>query len=91
MKKNVFVSDNLQEQKEAKRGSLEFQIISLTIKINKITLHLDVHKKDYLAQRGLRILLGKRQRLCSYLLNKNKVRYKELISKLNIRESKKMS
>nr|YP_010579970.1 ribosomal protein S15 [Hypericum monogynum]QVL22970.1 ribosomal protein S15 [Hypericum monogynum]UZS76762.1 ribosomal protein S15 [Hypericum monogynum] len=87
MRKNAFISDIL--QKEAKRGSLEFQIISLTKKIKKVSLHLQVHKKDYLAERGLRKILGKRQRLCSYLLNKTKVGYvgyQELISQLDIRE-----
>nr|YP_010361719.1 ribosomal protein S15 [Triadenum breviflorum]UNQ87279.1 ribosomal protein S15 [Triadenum breviflorum] len=86
MRKNSLISGISKEEKEAKRGSLEFQIISLTMKIKKVTLHLEVHKKDYLAQRGLRKILGKRQRLCSYLLKQTKVGYKELISQLDIRE-----
>uniref|UniRef100_A0AAU7E4T3 Small ribosomal subunit protein uS15c n=1 Tax=Hypericum petiolulatum TaxID=1137009 RepID=A0AAU7E4T3_9ROSI len=86
MRNNAFISGTLQEEKEAKRGSLEFQIISLTKKLKKVSLHLQVHKKDYLAERGLRKIIGKRQRLCSYLLNKSKVGNKEFISQLNIRE-----
>jgi small subunit ribosomal protein S15 len=49
---------------------------------------LELHKKDYSSQRGLRKILGKRQRLLAYLSNKNRIRYKELISQLNIRELK---
>ena len=88
MVKNSFISVILQEKKEENKGSVEFQIISFTNKIRRLTAHLELHKKDYLSQRGLRKILGKRQRLLSYLAKKNKIRYKELISELDIRESK---
>nr|ATL62823.1 ribosomal protein S15 [Lasianthus sp. Kainulaninen et al. 17] len=70
------------------RGSVEFQVFLFTNKIQRLTLHLELHKKDYLSQRGLRKILGKRQRLLAYLSKKNRVRYKELIGQLNIREKK---
>nr|YP_010954277.1 ribosomal protein S15 [Terniopsis daoyinensis]YP_010954355.1 ribosomal protein S15 [Terniopsis filiformis]WMV01749.1 ribosomal protein S15 [Terniopsis daoyinensis]WMV01827.1 ribosomal protein S15 [Terniopsis filiformis]WMV01905.1 ribosomal protein S15 [Terniopsis filiformis] len=88
MIKNSLISVISQEEKEEKSGSVEFQITSLTKKIRRLTSHFEFHRKDYLSQRGLRKILGKRQRLLAYLLNKNKVGYKQLISKLNIRESK---
>ncbi|KAH1073364.1 hypothetical protein J1N35_025692, partial [Gossypium stocksii] len=66
-------------KKEENRGSVEFQIVSFTNKIRRLTSHLELHKKDYLSQRGLRKILGKRQRLLSYLSKTNKIRYKELI------------
>lgn len=88
MVKNLFISVTSQEKKEEKRGSVEFQIVNFTNKIKRLTSHLELHRKDYLSQRGLRKILGKRQRLLSYLLKKNRVGYKELISKLDIRESK---
>nr|YP_010139231.1 ribosomal protein S15 [Garcinia paucinervis]QQK54610.1 ribosomal protein S15 [Garcinia paucinervis] len=90
MVKNLFISVISQEKKEEKRGSVEFQIVNFTNKIKRLTSHLELHRKDYLSQRGLRKILGKRQRLLSYLLKKkkNRVGYKELISKLDIRESK---
>uniref|UniRef100_A0AB39U343 Small ribosomal subunit protein uS15c n=1 Tax=Hydnocarpus kurzii TaxID=3240908 RepID=A0AB39U343_9ROSI len=88
MVKNAFISIISQEDKEENRGSVEFQIGSFTNKIRKLTSHLELHRKDYLSQRGLRKILGKRQRLLSYLAKKNRVRYKELISQLDIRESK---
>nr|YP_009776199.1 ribosomal protein S15 [Bacopa monnieri]QJA26524.1 ribosomal protein S15 [Bacopa monnieri] len=85
MVKNSFIS--LISEKE-NRGSVEFQVFSFTTKIRKLTSHLELHKKDYSSQRGLRKILGKRQRLLTYLSKKNRGRYKELINELDIREIK---
>nr|YP_010493576.1 ribosomal protein S15 [Lactuca crambifolia]UWM96265.1 ribosomal protein S15 [Lactuca crambifolia] len=90
MVKNSFISIIFQEQEENKenKGSVEFQVVSFTNKIRRLTSHLELHKKDYLSQRGLRKILGKRQRLLAYLSKKNRARYKELIGQLDIRERK---
>nr|YP_010720763.1 ribosomal protein S15 [Trichosanthes tetragonosperma]YP_010884620.1 ribosomal protein S15 [Trichosanthes cucumeroides]UTQ77028.1 ribosomal protein S15 [Trichosanthes tetragonosperma]WIW76032.1 ribosomal protein S15 [Trichosanthes cucumeroides] len=88
MVKNSFSSVISQEEKKENGGSVEFQVVNFTNKIRRLTSHLELHKKDYLSQRGLRKILGKRQRLLSYLSKKNKMRYKELINQLAIRESK---
>nr|YP_009648503.1 ribosomal protein S15 [Suaeda japonica]QCE21304.1 ribosomal protein S15 [Suaeda japonica]QLH93009.1 ribosomal protein S15 [Suaeda japonica] len=88
MKKNSFISVISHENKEENKRSIEFQVFCFTNKIRRLTSHLELHKKDYSSQRGLRKILGKRQRLLVYLSNKNRVRYKELISQLNIRELK---
>nr|YP_009646974.1 30S ribosomal protein S15 [Cephalotus follicularis]QCX32053.1 30S ribosomal protein S15 [Cephalotus follicularis]UZT28354.1 ribosomal protein S15 [Cephalotus follicularis] len=88
MGKNSFISVISQEEKEKNRGSVEFQVVIFTNKVRKLTSHLQLHRKDYLSQRGLRKILGKRQRLLSYLSKKNQVHYKELINRLDIRESK---
>nr|YP_010041248.1 ribosomal protein S15 [Salix sinopurpurea]YP_010247422.1 ribosomal protein S15 [Salix cheilophila]QUT10416.1 ribosomal protein S15 [Salix caesia]QUT11824.1 ribosomal protein S15 [Salix myrsinifolia]QNM99998.1 ribosomal protein S15 [Salix cheilophila]QPA35919.1 ribosomal protein S15 [Salix sinopurpurea]QUT11976.1 ribosomal protein S15 [Salix myrsinifolia] len=88
MVKSAFISIISQEDNKENKGSVEFQIVSFTNKIRRLTSHLELHRKDYLSQRGLRKILGKRQRLLSYLAKKNGVHYKELISQLNIRESK---
>ncbi|KAL4010194.1 hypothetical protein IC575_030468 [Cucumis melo] len=82
MVKNSFSSVISQEEKKENGGSVEFQVVSFTNKIRRLTSHLELHKKDYLSQRGLRKILGKRQRLLSYLSKKNKMRYKELINQL---------
>nr|YP_009652076.1 ribosomal protein S15 [Cornus officinalis]YP_009697236.1 ribosomal protein S15 [Cornus chinensis]YP_009697321.1 ribosomal protein S15 [Cornus eydeana]QCZ35988.1 ribosomal protein S15 [Cornus officinalis]QEJ83537.1 ribosomal protein S15 [Cornus officinalis]QEJ84217.1 ribosomal protein S15 [Cornus chinensis]QEJ84302.1 ribosomal protein S15 [Cornus eydeana] len=87
MVKNPFISV-ISQEKEEKKGSVEFQVFTFTNKIQRLTSHLELHKKDYLSQRGLRKILGKRQRLLAYLSKKNRVRYKELISQLGIRETK---
>nr|YP_009864045.1 30S ribosomal protein S15 [Lapageria rosea]YP_009864297.1 30S ribosomal protein S15 [Philesia magellanica]ANO44854.1 ribosomal protein S15 [Philesia magellanica]ANO45261.1 ribosomal protein S15 [Lapageria rosea]QKE31625.1 30S ribosomal protein S15 [Lapageria rosea]QKE32292.1 30S ribosomal protein S15 [Philesia magellanica]WHM49772.1 ribosomal protein S15 [Lapageria rosea] len=88
MVKNSFISIIPQEEKEENKGSVEFQVFSFTNKIRRLTSHLELHKKDFLSQRGLRKILGKRQRLLAYLSKKNRVRYKKLISQLDIREQK---
>nr|YP_009409939.1 ribosomal protein S15 [Cressa cretica]YP_009409950.1 ribosomal protein S15 [Cressa cretica]ASJ65107.1 ribosomal protein S15 [Cressa cretica]ASJ65108.1 ribosomal protein S15 [Cressa cretica] len=86
--KNLFISVISQEEKKENRGSVEFQIFNFTNKIRRLTSHLKLHKKDYSSQKGLRKILGKRQRLLAYLSKKNQVRYKEFIQKLDIRETK---
>nr|YP_009563129.1 30S ribosomal protein S15 [Pterostyrax psilophyllus]YP_009563214.1 30S ribosomal protein S15 [Pterostyrax corymbosus]QAV58737.1 30S ribosomal protein S15 [Pterostyrax psilophyllus]QAV58822.1 30S ribosomal protein S15 [Pterostyrax corymbosus]QUT08784.1 ribosomal protein S15 [Pterostyrax corymbosus] len=88
MLKNSFISVISKKEKEENRGSVEFQVFRFTNKIRRLTSHLELHKKDYLSQRGLRKILGKRQRLLAYLSKKDRVRYKELIGQLNIREIK---
>nr|YP_009753423.1 ribosomal protein S15 [Cuminum cyminum]QIT06759.1 ribosomal protein S15 [Cuminum cyminum] len=88
MIKNTLSAIILKEENEDNKGSVEFQVVSFTNRIRRLTSHLELHKKDYLSQRGLRKILGKRQRLLAYLSKKNRVRYKELIGRLEIRENK---
>nr|YP_010500629.1 ribosomal protein S15 [Euphorbia altotibetica]UXB55877.1 ribosomal protein S15 [Euphorbia altotibetica] len=88
MVKNSFISVISQKEKDENKGSVEFQIVTFTNKIRRLTSHLELHRKDYLSQRGLRKILGKRQRLLAYLEKKNRVRYNELISRLDIRKFK---
>nr|YP_010474309.1 ribosomal protein S15 [Corydalis cornuta]YP_010474310.1 ribosomal protein S15 [Corydalis cornuta]UVH68522.1 ribosomal protein S15 [Corydalis cornuta]UVH68523.1 ribosomal protein S15 [Corydalis cornuta] len=87
MVKRTVISVISQEENENK-GSVEFQVFSFIKKLKKVTSHLKLHKKDYLSQRGLQKTLGKPQRLLTYLSNKNKVCYKELIDQLDSREVK---
>nr|QWZ47402.1 ribosomal protein S15 [Drosera peltata]QWZ47405.1 ribosomal protein S15 [Drosera peltata] len=75
-------------KKEEKKRSVEFQVVCFTNKVQRLTSHLELHKTDYSSERGLRKILGKRQRILAYLSKKNPVRYKELINQLNIRELK---
>nr|YP_009906882.1 ribosomal protein S15 [Cheirodendron bastardianum]QLI52641.1 ribosomal protein S15 [Cheirodendron bastardianum] len=88
MRKNPFSAIILKEENKDNKGSAEFQVVSFTNRIRRLTSHLELHKKDYLSQIGLRKILGKRQRLLAYLSKKNRVRYKELIGRLDIRETK---
>nr|YP_009767150.1 ribosomal protein S15 [Coulteria platyloba]QIS97685.1 ribosomal protein S15 [Coulteria platyloba]QXO89724.1 ribosomal protein S15 [Coulteria mollis] len=87
MVKNAFLPVISQEKKDENPGSIEFQVFNFTNKIRRLTSHLELHRKDYLSQRGLRKILGKRQRLLSYLSKKNVIRYKKLINQFDIRES----
>nr|YP_009409183.1 ribosomal protein S15 [Hydrocotyle sibthorpioides]YP_010948564.1 ribosomal protein S15 [Hydrocotyle dielsiana]YP_010948650.1 ribosomal protein S15 [Hydrocotyle ranunculoides]YP_010949009.1 ribosomal protein S15 [Hydrocotyle himalaica]YP_010949095.1 ribosomal protein S15 [Hydrocotyle hookeri]YP_010949181.1 ribosomal protein S15 [Hydrocotyle hookeri subsp. chinensis]YP_010949267.1 ribosomal protein S15 [Hydrocotyle hookeri subsp. handelii]YP_010949353.1 ribosomal protein S15 [Hydrocotyle pe len=88
MIKNPFSEIILKKENKDNKGSTEFQVVNFTNRIRKLTSHLELHKKDYLSQRGLRKILGKRQRLLAYLLKKNSVRYNELIIRLDIRKKK---
>nr|QNK04153.1 ribosomal protein S15 [Adenophora triphylla] len=78
MVKNSFISMISQEENKENRGSVEFQIFSFTNKIHRLTSHLQLHKKDYLSERGMLQILEKRRRLLAYLSKKTRVHYKEV-------------
>ena len=73
---------------EKDTGSVETQIALLTAKISELTEHLKLNKKDFQGRRGLLMMVGRRKRLLSYLKDRNLDEYRELIAKLNIRETK---
>ena len=66
-------------------GSPEVQIALLTGRINHLTEHLKVHKKDHHSQRGLLMLVGRRRRLLDYVRNNDVERYRAIIAKLGLR------
>ena len=72
-------------QHEADTGSPEVQVALLTSRINQLTEHLRVHKKDHHSRRGLLMLVGKRRRLLDYLRSTNVERYRALIARLGLR------
>lgn len=67
-------------------GSPEVQIAILTKRINDLTEHLKVHKKDHHSRRGLLKMVGKRRNLLNYLKSKDIERYRATIEKLGIRK-----
>ena len=67
-------------------GSPAVQIAILTEKINYLSGHFKVHKKDFHSRRGLLKMIGKRRRLLSYLKAKDPQKYQETIDKLNLRK-----
>ena len=67
-------------------GSVEVQVALLTERINKLTEHMKEHKHDYHTNRGLLQMVGKRKSLLDYLKREDVQRYRELISKLNLRK-----
>ena len=73
------------KQHESDTGSAEVQIALLTSRINRLTEHLKVHKKDHHSRRGLLKLVRTRQKLLTYLRRTNLQRYQEVISKIGIR------
>ncbi len=75
LKTNIIESNKLHEKDT---GSPEVQIALLTERINSLTEHLKVHKKDFHSRRGLLQMVGKRRNLLNY--------YRAIIAKLNIRK-----
>lgn len=71
---------------EGDTGSPEVQIAILTTRINQLTEHLKVHKKDKHSRRGLLQLIGQRRALLDYLTRKDITRYRSIIEKLGIRK-----
>lgn len=66
-------------------GSPEVQIALLTERINYLTEHLKVHKKDHHSRRGLLKMVGRRRALLNYLLREEPERYRAIVSKLGLR------
>jgi len=71
---------------ETDTGSPEVQIALLTERINELTEHLKIHKKDNHSRRGLLKMVGKRRNLLNYLAKKDVNRYREIVEKLGLRK-----
>jgi small subunit ribosomal protein S15 len=70
---------------EGDTGSPEVQCAILTSRIEQLTAHLAVHKKDHASRRGLLQLVGQRRRLLKYVEEQDKARYTGLVQKLGLR------
>ena len=77
------IADN--QTHEGDTGSPEVQIALLTERINHLTEHLRVHKKDHHSRRGLLMLVGRRRRLLDYIKKNDIERYRAIIAKLGLR------
>ena len=66
-------------------GSPEVQVALLTERINHLTEHLKVHKKDNHSRRGLLMMVGKRRRHLRYLEDQDVERYRSLLAELGLR------
>ena len=67
-------------------GSSEVQVALLTKKINELSEHFKVHKKDHHSRRGLLGMINNRRKLLKYLKGKDEKGYQELIKKLGLRK-----
>ncbi len=67
-------------------GSPESQIALFTYRINHLTQHLKMNKKDYSTRMGLLRLVGKRRRLLNYLHKTDIERYRKIIAELELRK-----
>jgi small subunit ribosomal protein S15 len=82
--KTKIIGDN--RTNPADSGSPEVQIALLSERINFMTDHMAVHKKDFTSRVGLMRLVGQRKRLLAYLKRKDPSRYEQLIQKLKLRK-----
>ena len=71
---------------EGDTGSPEVQIAILTKRINDLTEHLKIHKKDHHSRRGLLKMVGRRRNLLNYLMRVEIERYRAIIAKLGLRK-----
>jgi small subunit ribosomal protein S15 len=71
---------------ESDTGSPEVQIALLTERINQLTGHLKVNKKDHASRRGLLMMVGRRRRLLDYLIKRHAARYRAIVEKLDLRK-----
>ena len=67
-------------------GATEVQVALLTKKINELSEHFKIHKKDHHSRRGLLGMINNRRKLLKYLKGKNEEGYQELIKKLGLRK-----
>ena len=70
---------------EGDTGSPEVQVAILSERINNLTEHLKVHRKDFASRRGLLMMVGQRRRLLDYLRRKDEGRYRALVERLGLR------
>lgn len=66
-------------------GSSQVQVALLTQRINELTEHFKVHKKDNHSRRGLLKMVSRRRKLLDYLKRRDINQYHEIIAKLGLR------
>lgn len=71
--------------KEGDTGSPEVQVAILTERINNLTDHFKINKKDNHSRRGLLTMVATRRKLLDYARAKDEARYTKLITELGIR------
>ncbi len=82
-RKSAVIKDNATKGNDT--GSPEVQIAILTERINHLTEHFKLHKKDNHSRRGLLKMVSLRRQLLDYVKRKNEQRYQTIIDKLGIR------
>ena len=70
---------------EGDTGSPEVQIALLTYRIQYLTEHLKVNKKDHHSRRGLLKMVGQRRAMLNYLMDVDIERYRTIVNKLGLR------
>ena len=82
--KQTIISDY--RRADSDTGSPEVQIALITARIQDLTEHLRIHKKDHSSRRGLLMLVSKRNALLKYLKGTDRTKYLEVIGRLGLRK-----
>jgi ribosomal protein S15, bacterial/organelle len=85
-KKQELFSKHGFAKKKTDTGSPESQIALFTHRINHLTEHLKVMRKDFSTQQGLLKLVGQRKKLLNYLQRTDIKRYRAILSDLDLRK-----
>ena len=83
-RKGVLVNEF--RQRDGDTGSSAVQVAMLTERINNLTEHFKIHKKDHHSRLGLLKLVSLRRRLLEYLKRENEQFYQDIIQRLNLRK-----
>ncbi|MBK8192581.1 MAG: 30S ribosomal protein S15 [Lewinellaceae bacterium] len=67
-------------------GDTEAQIALLTYRIESLSAHLRINKKDHSTRRALLTMVGQRKSLLSYYAKKDIYKYRALIERLGLRK-----
>ena len=82
--KNEIITTHGVNEKDT--GNTVVQVALITERIKLLTEHFKVNKKDHNSRRGLRQLIGKRRKLLNYLKKTDLEKYRETLTKLNLRK-----
>jgi small subunit ribosomal protein S15 len=83
-KKAAVISGNKLHASDS--GSPEVQVALLSERIGALQEHFKTNPKDHHGRRGLLLMVGRRNRLLSYLANTDRERYQNLIKRLGLRK-----
>ena len=67
-------------------GSSEVQVVQLTDKIENLSKHINMYKKDKHSSIGLLRAVNRRKKLLDYLKKNKSDAYKNILTKLNLRK-----
>jgi small subunit ribosomal protein S15 len=82
VKKEIFAKHG---GSETNTGSTEAQIALFTFRIAHLTEHLKKNRKDFVTQRSLQLLVGKRRSFLDYLKRNDIERYRAIVKELGLR------
>ena len=82
-RKKELVKNFAEHEKDT--GSCSVQVALLTERINSLTEHFKIHRKDFNSRVGLLRLVSQRKRLLQYLKIENIEKYRGLVEKLKLK------